>query len=340
VVLDDPHTGVAGALLALAAVGDVRAEALRVEAEVTAALGAGVSALLVGRAFTTHDGGPGVRSGFRVSRAGSASVLRDAVVGGLGGTAPPALGTPNGAGAVFDVQVSTSRQATGAAAAYTTVLVAVAPVLATPDAATALRVEDLVNASGVAETGRTLGFGCQVLRATRSTTPVDFLWAQDTSNSMDDDQENIGRAAVQFFARMRTVGLDFRVGVFESGSRSVDLDTPGYRWISGADPKGARALCEQVTIGRCPDSSTDALRPYPVLTTATREAEETSEFRLERAPVTSMLRVRVRNREVPRSRTEGFDYDPTARAVVFYGDRYRPATGDEVVVSYRRWESP
>lgn len=62
-----------------------------------------------------------------------------------------------------------------------------------------------------------------------------------------------------------------------------------------------------------------------------------SEYVLTRSPITSTIRVRLRNADVPRSRVNGFDYDPGAHAIVFYGPMYRPATGDAVFVSYRAW---
>jgi hypothetical protein len=67
-------------------------------------------------------------------------------------------------------------------------------------------------------------------------------------------------------------------------------------------------------------------------------AGATSQYVLDRTPITSTLKVRVRGMDVPRSRAEGFDYDGVFRALVFYGDRYRPRMGDEVVVSYRVWQ--
>jgi hypothetical protein len=67
-------------------------------------------------------------------------------------------------------------------------------------------------------------------------------------------------------------------------------------------------------------------------------AGATSRYRLTRSPITSTLRVRVRGVEVPRSRSNGFDYDFAQRSIVFYGATYRPARGDEVVVSYRVWQ--
>lgn len=63
-----------------------------------------------------------------------------------------------------------------------------------------------------------------------------------------------------------------------------------------------------------------------------------SPYRLEREPITSTLKVRVRNRDVPRSRADGFDYDQVANAIVFRGSTYRPNVGDEVVISYRVWQ--
>lgn len=63
-----------------------------------------------------------------------------------------------------------------------------------------------------------------------------------------------------------------------------------------------------------------------------------SQFRLDRSPITSTIKVRVRGMDVPRSRAEGFDYDAASRSIIFFGARYRPMRGDEVVISYRVWE--
>jgi hypothetical protein len=63
-----------------------------------------------------------------------------------------------------------------------------------------------------------------------------------------------------------------------------------------------------------------------------------SQFRLNRSPITSTIKVRVRGMDVPRSRAEGFDYDPASRSIIFFGARFRPMRGDEVVISYRVWE--
>jgi hypothetical protein len=63
-----------------------------------------------------------------------------------------------------------------------------------------------------------------------------------------------------------------------------------------------------------------------------------SQFALNRSPITSTIKVRVRGMDVPRSRAEGFDYDPASRSIIFFGARFRPMRGDEVVISYRVWE--
>lgn len=63
-----------------------------------------------------------------------------------------------------------------------------------------------------------------------------------------------------------------------------------------------------------------------------------SQFKLTRTPITSTIKVNVRGLDVPRSRTNGFDYDPASKSVVFYGMQYRPAIGDQVFISYRVWK--
>ena len=47
----------------------------------------------------------------------------------------------------------------------------------------------------------------------------------------------------------------------------------------------------------------------------------------------------VRGADVPRSRTDGFDYNQTSKSIVCYGNTYRPAVGDAVYVSYRVWKN-
>lgn len=66
-------------------------------------------------------------------------------------------------------------------------------------------------------------------------------------------------------------------------------------------------------------------------------AGASSQYRLMRTPISSTLQVTVAGRVAPRSRVQGFDYDPAARSVVFYGSMFRPRVGDAVVISYRVW---
>ncbi|MBI5513307.1 MAG: hypothetical protein HY909_06030 [Deltaproteobacteria bacterium] len=481
VVLEDPAVDAAAAVFALTSMGDVRAEAARAEAALTAGLGAGAALVLGGRSFRTHEGNDAVASTYRVARATTATALRDAVAASMLGTAPPAAPAPAGASSDFVVEIATVRRTVGASAGVTDVIVGVAPRAVFDDVTrtTALRVNDLVNATGVAQLDRGLGAHCQVFRADR-TAQADFLWTVDISGSMGPYQMRLGATARAFFERLRTAGVDFRVGVVAAGEAMLNLDSPGFRWISGTDPMGAQTLCEQVTsasLGRCPTSPTDTLSPYPfsggseeptaaavvafdtfnrrgmmgetnpdrrfragarvvtfhvtdepgsndfgryfssrmdpqtgtpwgstwnaatlgnivgffrrngiltfgllplrptspcdrfdvydlprcvvegnggaVIPIATATDAEvgaammrivdaiagaSSQFVLERIPITSTLQVRVRGMAVPRSRDQGFDYDGSAGAVVFYGTRYRPNAGDEVVVSFRVWQ--
>lgn len=66
-----------------------------------------------------------------------------------------------------------------------------------------------------------------------------------------------------------------------------------------------------------------------------------SAFELSHTPASATLRVAVgppgRGAVVPRSRENGFDYDPVTNKIVFYGSA-RPAENDEIVVGYRRWD--
>ncbi|MBL8603433.1 MAG: hypothetical protein JNK72_16025 [Myxococcales bacterium] len=486
VVFEDARNQVAGAVFNQPSMGDLRAEAMRVETAIVAALGAGTTPVLIGRGFTTHDSNSAVTSTYRVARTTTASALRDAVAMALTGMAPPA-GAALGSTGEFFVDVTTVRRTVGRSMNTTDVAVAVAPRAAyeTTTALTAIRSIDLVNATGIAENDQGLGAACQVFRADR-VPMADFLWTVDTSGSMSDDQERLGRTAVQFFQRLRAAGVDFRVGVLNAGSTTLNLDSPGFAWINGADANGPQRLCQEATYNACPTVPGDTLRPYafggsseeptaaaviatnemftraargetnpnrrfrqgarvvtfhvtdepgsndfsryfartsdpqnmrawgtsysaatrnnivdyfrrnmiltfglvpydrmaasgaatmvdcnnattglqylprcviegnngaviPIVTATDAEitaamtriveaiAGATSPFVLERTPITSTLKVRVRGVDVPRSRANGFDYDATSRAVLFYGDTYRPRIGDEVVVSYRLW---
>lgn len=477
VLVDATVPRVTGAVISVPSAGDVRAEATRLEAAVVAALGTGTTPVLVGRAFTSHEGFPGVSSTYRVARSTNAAALRDALISPITGAAAPSAMTwpPE---TVFVVEVTTVRRTSGAAVDRTDLIVAVASQTDINNSLieTAITVSDLANATHVAAGAGDLGFQCQQTRATQPAPVVDFVWTVDTSGSMSTYQAQIGNAASEFFSRMREAGIDFRVSVLQAGYAGLNLASPGYTWINGGATDGALELCRRVTYSTCPLPGADALRPYamtgseqptaaavlmhdalvrgaaannpnidqrlrpnarfvavlvtdepgsndfnsyfrstsapdtmtpwgaaynttslanivgyfqrnriltfgivPVSATPCSSAAvadlprcviegnggaaipigrastsdvsaaltrivdgiggATSEFVLPRTPITSMIRVRVRGMEAPRSRVDGFDYDSASRAVVFYGSTWRPRSGDEVVISYRTWGS-
>ncbi len=66
-------------------------------------------------------------------------------------------------------------------------------------------------------------------------------------------------------------------------------------------------------------------------------AGATSEFTLARPPVSSTLQVMVDRALVPRSNGTGFDWDDSARAIVFRGATHRPRGGQTVRAAYLHW---
>ncbi len=66
-----------------------------------------------------------------------------------------------------------------------------------------------------------------------------------------------------------------------------------------------------------------------------------SAYQLSATPASATIRVAVgppgQGRVIPRSRDNGFDYDPVQNKIIFFGDS-RPHKDDEVVVGYRRWD--
>jgi hypothetical protein len=225
----------------------------RNESELLRALGA--EALLLGRTSRTADGLPLRRSTLRIPMGPvtSPGALRDAALQALTGLAPvDEPRTVHAPASAFYVEVATlvrldpAREIT---------VVAISPVAAFDDPAlpTAIRVGDLTNGTALTSAGRSFEVRCHAVASTR-TLMADFLWLVDTSGSMSDDQERVGRAAERFFYEMNSAGLDFRVGVFQAGSRRVNLlrgggpdgDSP-FRWISGTERDGARAMAWQVT---------------------------------------------------------------------------------------------
>jgi len=474
--LDDAAAQVAALVAVVPAAGDVRAEATRIEALVTAALGASVTPVLVGRALTTHETNPAVTSTYRVARATTAPALRDALLAPLTG-ATPTMSMAYGMAGEFLVDVTTVRRAAGRAANFDDVVVTVAPRALYDDDATptGLRVADLTNTTALAESDKGLGFRCQ--RVVAPAPPkVDFVWTVDVSVSMGPYQVSIGDTAQRFFQDLNAAGVDFRVAVLKAASSAFDFarPAPGLVWVSGASPTGAQELAYRVTVERYQSMAADNLWPYgnggsfvvqldeeplaagvlafeqlaagatsgapearrtragarlvaffvgdetganddnrffamntarwgatyparlaaataffrdrgiltfgmvndqgtdcarntvadmrkclitgnggayiPIRTAAPADVAAamrrivaavvgaSSPYRLERQPITSTIKVRVRGVDVPRSRRDGFDYDQASNTVVFRGATYRPAMGDEVVISYRVWQ--
>jgi hypothetical protein len=66
-----------------------------------------------------------------------------------------------------------------------------------------------------------------------------------------------------------------------------------------------------------------------------------SEYQLTEIPASASIRIAKglpgMGATVPRSRTDGWDYDPVRNRIVFYGSA-RPMKGEEIVVGYRRWD--
>jgi hypothetical protein len=483
IVVDDSVTGVAGLSVSkLTSTADVRADATAAEAVVTTELpkitGTTVIPVLVGRALTTHENFPAVTSTYRITTAagGNSSKLRDQLVNGFIAMAAPG-GSTVGAATEFYLDITTVRR-TGAV----DIIIAVSPRALYDDATkpTAIRVNDLVNSTGVAAPNKTLDYRCQGFKADRNPT-ADFLWTVDTSGSMGPYQAALGNTANAFVNRLKSAGVDMRVGVFDAGHAAPNLVTPGFKFINGSSATPALDLCRQVTsnsLGKCPLDATETLSPYampgnneepiaggvvahdlfkknaamgntnldqtfragatkvifgvtdepgsndysryfqtasdpdtgaafgtvyntttlanivnyykrnnvllfgyvpvnttrnctttlnvsdlprcvietaggaaiPISTTFNQAdidagmnrivdavAGAASQYKLLRSPITSTIKVNVRNTDVPRSRLDGFDYDPVSKAIVFYGTNYRPQIGDQVYISYRVW---
>ncbi|MEE2902783.1 MAG: hypothetical protein VYC39_10655 [Myxococcota bacterium] len=69
-----------------------------------------------------------------------------------------------------------------------------------------------------------------------------------------------------------------------------------------------------------------------------------SEYMLSETPISSTIKVGITpvgtttTTIVPRSKEQGFDYDPVSNTIFFRGTTYRPAVGDSVTVSYRLYD--
>jgi hypothetical protein len=261
---DAPGDDVA-ALVMDVATGGASSEmfATTMEARIASLLGA--TPVLIGRTGTTPDMLPIRRSSFhvRTAVAATADVARDRIARTIAELNPGRPRTGFHASQAFVIEVTTLVRSGEQRA---TVVIAVASEDRSADGTslTAIRVNDVANGTGLARRGRELDLACHALTTSRTLT-ADFLWLVDTSGSMDDDQTRIGDTSEQFFREMSAAGVDFRVGVIQAGGVGpMDLDDPGFAWISGTDPNGPRRLAFEVTHRRYHDDPMDRLAPYPL----------------------------------------------------------------------------
>lgn len=258
IVVEEVATGTAAMVLVRPTSGvDVRADATKAEADVVAAIGAGVTSLLVGRALKTHEGYDAVTSSYRIQQNTSASALRDKLQTPLVGGTAPGGGTVGTSGEFF-MDITTVRATSG-----NQIIITIAPKTLYEDAtkSTAIRANDLYNTSAVAQGFKELDFACQGFVANRSSI-ADFVWTVDTSGSMSDDQARLGNTSSKFFSRLSGAGVDFRVGVLTAGESNLNLDSPGFAFINGTDAEGPKKLCHQVTYSTCTLFPGDVSKPY------------------------------------------------------------------------------
>lgn len=209
--------------------------------------------LFVGRSSQLRSGATARRTTVRLLANSDLSVdaVRDAIVRGLVAGAGPITPVGQSPARAFIVELSTLVIP---AENRVVVLVAAAPEGLVEDLSTitSVRLDDFANASGVGFRGERLDTRCHQVRATRQL-QADFLWFVDTSGSMIDDQQRVGRTGQRFFLDLTQAGVDFRVGVFQAGTELVNLasepGTPGRRfnWILGSSMTGAKDLAWRVT---------------------------------------------------------------------------------------------
>lgn len=63
-----------------------------------------------------------------------------------------------------------------------------------------------------------------------------------------------------------------------------------------------------------------------------------SAYVLTRPAISSTVKVVVDGQNIPRSRSQGFDYDPVTQAILFFGQDYLPGVGAEIAVSYQSYD--
>jgi hypothetical protein len=229
------------------------------------AMGEGTG-LFIGRTAQLRSVGNARRTTFRLLADNDVSVdrVRSNVVRALTAGLAELPSAGHSAARAFVVEVSTL---VAPMEQRVLVLIGVAPEGLVDDGAqiTGIRLNDFANVSGIGAAGERLDTRCHQVRSTRPLS-ADFLWFVDTSGSMADDQQRVGRTGSRFFGDLTAAGVDFRVGVFQAGTATLNLQREGgsgtrsFSWIPGTAMDGARQLAWQVTEESFEPS--DNLKPY------------------------------------------------------------------------------
>jgi hypothetical protein len=145
-----------------------------------------------------------------------------------------------------------------------------------------------------------------------------------------DPQQVIDRFVADYRSRnavnFAIVG-DLPTGCRQPGAR--DDFEPGQGYVEVANATGGQfgSLCGDMS---------QNLRDIARVATGVASA-----YRLSTQPASASIKVAIgppgQGRVIPRSRTNGYDYDAVQNSIIFYGDA-RPADGHEVVIGYRRWD--
>jgi hypothetical protein len=173
-----------------------------------------------------------------------------------------------------------------------------------------------------------------------------------------DDEEPLAAAvvAIREFERRAAAGdrnPDFTLRA--DAARVVFLASRGITPFGLVD-FGARATCPDIiNICGCvitaaggafipSDASNDREAAAALSAAMTRIVDSiagsASEFVLPVVPISGSLRTRLEGRFVPRSRSQGFDYEDRSRALVFHGPSFRPTPGQQVRTAYFFWRVP
>jgi hypothetical protein len=145
-----------------------------------------------------------------------------------------------------------------------------------------------------------------------------------------------GTAFGQVFAASPLVQCN--AGQLRCAGSAQDRNEPGRGYIEVINATGG--------LFYSPCDSNPGAGPLAAIVDAVTGAA--SEFQLRGAPIAATIQVGVTRVSgglpavtiVPRSKQDGFDYDPVSNSIFFRGQTHRPARGDRVTISYRVWLPP